>query len=152
MERNHVILVVLGLVACVVLFFIVDIYASLMGVILVIALAMSLFIMKDSAMNPDVYVTLKEDARGIIVRNRGNAKAVSIRLSLIPHDIHYTIPYLDEDAKTDFATDMMIDKVKILLDYQNGKGNAYRKTLSLSALDKPDDDLLKPTFPMFKWK
>lgn len=152
MERNHIILVVLGLAVCVALFFIVDIYASLIGVILIIVLAMSLFIMEDSAMNPDVYAILKEDARGIIVRNRGNAKAMSIRLTLVPQDVHYTIPSLDVDAKKDFPSETMIDQVKILLEYQNEKGNAYKKTLSLSALDRPDDDLLKPAFPLFKWK
>ncbi len=152
MERNHIILVVLGLAVCVALFFIFDIYASLIGIVLVIALAMSLFIMSDSAMNPDVHVTLKEDAKGIVVRNRGNAKAMSIRLTLVPQDIQYTIPSLDVEAKKEFPSDTMIDQVKILLNYQNETGTEYKKTLALSALDRPDDDLLKPAFPMFKWK
>ncbi|HII76811.1 MAG TPA: hypothetical protein HA264_07240 [Methanolinea sp.] len=152
MEKNHVILVVLGLIACVALYFLVDIYAGMIGVILVIALAMSLFIMADSTMLPDVSVRLKEDARGIIVKNRGNAKALSIRLSLIPHDLHYTIASLDEDAENVFPTEMMIDKVKVIAEYQNEKGDLYKRTFTISALDKPDDDLLKPMFPLFKWK
>ncbi|OPY44525.1 MAG: hypothetical protein A4E42_01011 [Methanoregulaceae archaeon PtaU1.Bin222] len=152
MERNHVIVVVLGLIVCVALFFIVDIYASLIALILVIALAMSFFIMEDSVMTPDLVVTLKEDARGIVVRNRGNAKALSIRLTLIPHDLTYSIPVLEEDDHTGFATDSMIERVKVMAEYKNEKGNSYEKTFTLSPLDRPEEDILKPAFPMFKWK
>ncbi len=152
MKRNHVIVVVLGLIVCIALFLVVDIYASLIGLILVIALAMSFFIMEDSMMTPDLVVTLKEDARGVVVRNRGNAMAQSIRLTLIPHDMHFSLPLLEEDAQTSFATDSMIEKVKVIAEYQNEKGDAYQKTFTLSPLDKPEDDILKPAFPMFKWK
>jgi len=152
MEKNHVIVVVLGLIACIALFLLVDIYASLIGLILVIALAMSFFIMEDSKMTPDLVVTLKEDAKGIVVRNRGNATAVSIHFTLIPHDLHYSLPHLEEDAQTSFATDSMIEKVKVLAEYQNEKGDTYQKTFTLSPLDKPEDDILKPAFPLFKWK
>ena len=152
MERNHVILVVLGLAVCAALFFIVDIYASLIALVLVLVLAMSLFIMKDSAMFPDIRVSIREDGRGITVRNSGNAKAVDIRLSILPQDLRYTLPSLGEDEKTDFSTDMVIDKVKVLAQYQNETGTGYQKTFTLSVLDPPEEDLLKPAFPLFKWK
>ncbi|MCU0632404.1 MAG: hypothetical protein MUC66_05445 [Methanolinea sp.] len=152
MERNLIILVVLGLAACGALFFLVDVYAMLIGVVVVIALAMSLFIMQDSAMSPNVEVDIKEDGRGIRVQNKGNAKAVSIRITLIPHDLHYKIPFLDEDAETTFSTDTMIERVKFVVEFQNERGDAFSKTRTISVFDKPDEDLLKPAFPLFKWK
>jgi hypothetical protein len=152
MEKNQIILVVLGLVACGALYFLVDIYASLIGVVLVIALAMSFFIMQDSAMTPDVSVRMKEDGRGIVVRNRGNARAVSILLTLIPQEIKYHVPSLDEDAEKTLSSDQMIERTTVKARYQNEQGRAYEKRMEISVFDKPDEDLLKPVFPLFKWK
>jgi len=36
--------------------------------------------------------------------------------------------------------------------FQNERGIRYSKTYMLNALGKGDEDLLKPTFPLFKWK
>ncbi|OPX69759.1 MAG: hypothetical protein A4E37_00329 [Methanoregulaceae archaeon PtaB.Bin056] len=152
MEKNQIILVVLGLVACGALYFLVDIYASLIGVVLVIALAMSFFIMQDSAMTPDVSVRMKEDGRGIVVRNRGNARAVSILLTLMPQEIKYHVPSLDEDAEKTLSSDQMIERTTVKARYQNEQGRAYEKRMEISVFDKPDEDLLKPVFPLFKWK
>lgn len=152
MEKNQILLVVLGLVACGALYFLVDIYASLIGVVLVIALAMSFFIMQDSAMTPDVSVRVKEDGRGIVVRNRGNARAVSILLTLMPQEIKYHVPSLDEDAEKTLSSDLVIERTRVKAKYQNEQGRAYEKNMEISVFDKPDEDLLKPVFPLFKWK
>ncbi len=152
MEKNQILLVVLGLVACGALYFLVDIYASLIGVVLVIALAMSFFIMQDSAMTPDVSVRVKEDGRGIVVRNRGNARAVSILLTLMPQEIKYHIPSLDEDAEKTLSSDLVIERTRVKAKYQNEQGRAYEKNMEISVFDKPEEDLLKPVFPLFKWK
>lgn len=152
MEKNQILLVVLGLVACGALYFLVDIYASLIGVVLVIALAMSFFIMQDSAMTPDVSVRVKEDGRGIVVRNRGNARAVSILLTLMPQEIKYHVPSLDEDAEKTLSSDLVIERTRVKAKYQNEQGRAYEKNVEISVFDKPEEDLLKPVFPLFKWK
>ncbi len=152
MEKNQILLVVLGLVACGALYFLVDIYASLIGVVLVIALAMSFFIMQDSAMTPDVSVRVKEDGRGIVVRNRGNARAVSILLTLMPQEIKYHVPSLDEDAEKTLSSDLVIERTRVKAKYQNEQGRAYEKNMEISVFDKPEEDLLKPVFPLFKWK
>ncbi len=152
MEKNQIILVVLGLVACGALYFLVDIYASLIGVVLVIALAMSFFIMQDSAMTPNISVRMREDGRGIIVRNKGNAKAVSILLTLMPQEVKYHVPSLEEDAEKMLSSEMTIEKTRVRVKYQNEQGKAYEKNMEISVFDKPDEDLLKPVFPLFKWK
>jgi hypothetical protein len=46
----------------------------------------------------------------------------------------------------------MISEAKAAVTYQNSQGLAYSQTFRLSALGKSDDDLLKPVFPLFKWK
>ncbi|HQK55768.1 MAG TPA: hypothetical protein PLE70_04460 [Methanolinea sp.] len=152
MEKNQVILVVLGLVACGALYFFVDIYASLIGVVLVIALAMSFFIMQDSAMTPNISVRVKEGGRGIIVSNKGNAKAVSIHLTLMPQELKYHVPSLEEDTEKTLSSDMMIERTRVRAKYQNEQGKAYEKNMEISVFDKPEEDLLKPVFPLFKWK
>ena len=129
-----------------------DIYASLIGVVLVIALAMSFFIMQDSAMTPNISVRMREDGRGIIVRNKGNAKAVSILLTLMPQEVKYHVPSLEEDAEKMLSSEMTIEKTRVRVKYQNEQGKAYEKNMEISVFDKPDEDLLKPVFPLFKWK
>ena len=117
-----------------------------------IALAMSFFIMQDSAMTPNISVRMREDGRGIIVRNKGNAKAVSILLTLMPQEVKYHVPSLEEDAEKMLSSEMTIEKTRVRVKYQNEQGKAYEKNMEISVFDKPDEDLLKPVFPLFKWK
>lgn len=152
MKRDLLIVLMLGLFACVALYFLVDIYASLIAAVLVIALAMSLFIMQDSVMKPNIFVFIEENAKGIRVRNRGNAKALSVRVSLEPQDIHFDLPVLGEDAVSTFPVPPVTDKVKVNVSYQNEKGDAFSKTFFLKPGDIEDEDLLKPLFPLFGWK
>jgi hypothetical protein len=152
MKRDLLIVLVLGFFACVALYFIVDIYASLIAAVLVIALAMSLFIMQDSLMKPNVFVFIEENAKGIRVRNRGNAKALSVSLSLEPQDLHFDVPVLGEDEVASFPVPPVTDKIKVNVSYRNEGGDAFSKTFLLKPGDIEDEDLLKPLFPLFGWK
>jgi hypothetical protein len=46
----------------------------------------------------------------------------------------------------------MIQQAKVMITYQNERGDRFSKTTMLSVFDVSDDDLLKPAFPVFKWK
>lgn len=152
MKRDLLIVLVFGLFGCAALYFLVDIYASLIGVVLVIALAMSLFIMQDSVMKPNVFVFVEENTKGIRIRNRGNAKALSVKVSLEPQDLHFDLPVLEEDAMATFPVPPITDRMRVNISYKNEEGTAFAKTLSLMPGDVEDEDLLKPIFPLFGWK
>ncbi|MCQ8893410.1 MAG: hypothetical protein NQU46_02075 [Methanolinea sp.] len=152
MKRDLVILLVLGLFACVALYVLVDIYVSLIAAVLVIALAMSVFIMQDSAMKPNVMVFVEENTKGIRVRNRGNARALSVSVSVEPLGLSFTIPVLEEDAVTTFPTPPITDRIRVTVSYKNEAEVPFSKTVTLMPHDIEDEDLLKPTFPLFGWK
>jgi len=151
MEKRYTIILVAGLVACIILFFI-DIYLGGIAAILLIVLAMSFFIMQDSRFHPDISIFLRDDARSIIVANRGNDIAKKIHVAIVPFNLEFDIPSLLVDEKYEYALTDMIGQAKATVNYQNSQGFDYSQTFRLSALGKSDDDLLKPAFPLFKWK
>ena len=53
MEKNHTIILVAGVIVCAILFFI-NIYLGATGAIILIAIAMSFFIMEDSEVLPKI--------------------------------------------------------------------------------------------------
>jgi hypothetical protein len=124
----------------------------MIGAVLVIVIAMSLSIMQDSSMKPNVMVFVEEDAKGIRVRNKGNAKAVSVKVSLASQDLHFEIPALEEDAAVSFPVPPVTEKTKVDLSFQNERGDLFSKSLVLSPEDIEDEDILKPIFPIFGWK
>jgi len=152
MKRDLLIVLVLGLFACIALYLLFDIYVCMIGAVLVIALAMSLFIMQDTSMKPNVMVFVEGDAKGIRVRNKGNAKAVSVKVSLASQDLHFDIPVLEEDAAVSFPVPPVREKVKVTISFQNEKGDSFAKSLVLAPDDVEDEDILKPIFPIFGWK
>jgi len=77
MEKNHTIILVAGVIVCAILFFI-NIYLGATGAIILIAIAMSFFIMEDSEVLPDIAINLHDDAKRIGVTNRGTAPAYRI--------------------------------------------------------------------------
>jgi hypothetical protein len=46
----------------------------------------------------------------------------------------------------------MINEAKGVVEFENAGGARYTRTYSLSAIGKTEADLLKPRFPLFKWK
>lgn len=152
MRREPLIVIALGFAVCVAIYILVDIYASLIVAVLAVALAMSIFIMQDSLNKPNVVVFVEEGGRGIRVRNRGNARALSVEVSLAPQDLRFEIPELGEDRVVTFQVPTMAEKTKVDVRYRNEEGLSFAKTTVLLPGDVEDEDLLKPLFPLFGWK
>jgi len=152
MADSRKMLLVAGFVICILIAVFVDLFIGLIALVLLAAIFMSLRIMADSADLPNISAYLQEDAKGIWVVNRGNATAYSIRVALVPLDLEFTIPKLEMDGKTQFPLDKMVENVKAVIEYTNDRGVEYSDSYKLSALGDDDDDLLKPVFPLFKWK
>jgi len=129
-----------------------DLYLSGMAAIVLVALGMSVFIMKDTRFLPEISIFLSENAKKIIVANRGNDRAEKIHVELVPLNLEFDIPSLAADEKYEYVLPEMISEAKATAEYQNSQGRAYSQTFRLSALGKSDDDLLRPVIPLFKWK
>jgi hypothetical protein len=151
MERRYTIILAAGLVMCAILFFI-DIYLGGIAAIILIVLGMSLIIMQDATLRPEIGVVLRDDAKGIIVINMGTDVAKKIHVTIVPHNLEFDIPDLAVDARYEYPFSGMISEAKTAVTYQNSQGQVYSQTIGVSALGKSDDDLLKPVFPIFKWK
>ena len=133
-------------------YFFSDIYFSGIAALILVTLGMSFFIMQDSHFLPEVIVVLEDDAKGIVVSNRGNDVAKNIHVAIVPHNIEFDIPALAVDAQYEYPHHEMISEAKAAVTYQDSRGLACSQTFRLSALGKSDDDLLKPVIPLFKWK
>jgi hypothetical protein len=150
MKKIHV-FIAAGAIICAVLF-IVDIYLGAIASVLYAALVMSLFIMQDSQEFPRVTARLAEDAKGIIIENSGNAAAYKIRVALIPLNLEFALDSLAPDAQSYFPAETMVNEAKAVIEFENSRGGRATSTTRLSALDKNDNDLLKPMIPLFSWK
>jgi hypothetical protein len=87
-----------------------------------------------------------------MLRNRGNAPARDIHVTIVPYNIEFDIPGLEVEEKFFYPFETMVPQAKVVVTYSNEQGTRFSKTFVLSALDKDEDDLLKPTFAMFSWK
>jgi hypothetical protein len=150
MEKNIKIFIILGALVTLLLVFVNIYLAGIVGLIF-ISLVMSLKIMQDSAGIPDVVPALMEDAKGIVLTNTGNARAEKIHVVLIPNNIEFDIPSLDEDASYEYPFKEMIQEVKILITFTNEDKKQFSRSKKLSVFGE-EPDLLKPMFPTFKWK
>ena len=150
MEKNLKLLLVGGLLVTVFLFFI-NIYLAGIALILLIAILMSLLIMQDTAGMPDIAAHFRDDAKAILLTNKGNARAVNIHGTLVPLNIEFDTPSLEVDTTFEYPLNAMVDEVKIVVTYQNEKGRQFSTSAKLSALEE-ERDLLQPLIPMFKWK
>ncbi|HXW98176.1 MAG TPA: hypothetical protein VEI51_00455 [Methanomicrobiales archaeon] len=128
-----------------------DIYLAGMAVILVGTLGIAFFIMGETRDLPDLACTFSEDAKGVLVTNRGNAPAYRIHVTLVPLDREFDLPELAVDEDHAFALPSMIAEAKALVRYENQGGRIFTRTFRLSAMEK-EDDLLKPLIPTFGWK
>ncbi len=150
MEKNTKIFIILGALVTLLLVFVNIYLAGIVGLIF-ISLVMSLKIMQDSAGIPDIVPALMEDAKGIVLTNTGNARAEKIHVVLIPNNIEFDIPSLDEDASYEYPFSEMIQEVKILITFTNEDKKQFSRSKKLSVFGE-EPDLLKPMFPTFKWK
>ncbi len=150
MERNLTIILVLGSLITLVLLF-VSVYLAVIAAILVITLLMSMMIMQDTTGHPDIAVRLRDDAKGIILTNKGNARAEAIHGALVPMNIEFDVPSIEVDADYEYPFPAMVEEVKVAITFKNEAGNLFSKTAKLSSLEE-EPDLLKPVIPVFKWK
>ncbi|MCE5298236.1 MAG: hypothetical protein MUE45_07285 [Methanoregulaceae archaeon] len=151
MERNYKILLGIALIVSVILL-IINIYIGGIAFIIFIALVMSGWIMEDSWMHPNITASLRNEAKAVEFKNTGNAAAYAIHVAIIPYDIEFDIPLLKEDEKYLYAFGKMISEAKVMISFENEDKGRFSKTYMLSATGKSDDELLKPVFPLFKWK
>jgi hypothetical protein len=149
--RNVVLIIAAALTA--VLFFI-DILYGAMAIIILAVLVMSFRIMGETTHFPDVVATLPEDARGLILINRGNEAAKDLHITLVPQNMEFDLPALEADETHLFALPSMIENVRVLLSYRNLQGGKVSRSFLLSPLKeaREEEDLLKPAFPLFGWK
>jgi len=150
MDKNIKIFIVLGIIITIAAYFY-DIYlAGIVGVI-VIALIMTMMIMRDTTGIPEVVAKLNDDAKGIVLTNTGNARAEKIHGTLIPDNLDFDIASLEVDSTYVYPLDRMVQEIKINLTYSNENGRLFTSSKKLSVFDE-EPDLLRPLIPMFKWK
>ena len=150
MDRKTRVLLVAGLLITLAVFFI-NIYAGGILLIILVAIVMTLIIMQDTTSLPNVVAELREDAKGIIVRNAGNAQAMKIHVALVPENIEYDIDSLQPDASHVYSLAKMIGSVKIVVNYENEKGEAFTRSYEVSSTGETYDPL-KPMIPLFRWR
>jgi hypothetical protein len=138
-----------GLLVTILLFF-VSIYLAGIAIILVLVLVMSLFILQDSRVLPDVEATLRDDAKAVIIRNTGNSVALKLHVALVPLNIEYDIPSLDADASQEYSLAAMVEEVKVVITFENEQQKAFSRVHTLSS--SGEFDPLKPMFPLFRNK
>lgn len=129
----------------------VSIYLAGIAIIIVAAIVMSLLIMQDSAFLPQVDVRLREDAKAVVLVNKGNSPAEAIHVALVPLNIEYDVTSLAVDQSHEYALPSMIAEVKAVVTYANAKGRAFSLVRNLSATGEAFDPL-KPALPIFGWK
>ncbi|MDD1672935.1 MAG: hypothetical protein LUO93_10365 [Methanomicrobiales archaeon] len=154
-QQNFIRNIVLAIAAVITVgLFFLDVFYGAMAVIILGVLFMSFRIMGETTHFPDVIASLPEDARGIILRNRGNETAQDIHVTLVPQNLEFDLPNLEADATHIFALPNMIESVKVLLTYKNQQGHMASRTFRLSSIGEKteEEDPLKPVFPMFGWK
>jgi hypothetical protein len=150
MDRKLQILLIAGIVITAVIFLF-NIYAAGIFFVILVAIAMSYFIMQDSTCLPDVVAELKEDAKAVVLRNTGNAPALKIHIALVPENIEFDLPVLEVEESHVHPMDRMIEDVKVVVTFENEKGNAFSRSYRLNAYGD-NFEPLKPMIPLFKWK
>jgi len=150
MKRNQIAIIIAGLIISALLA-VISIYLTGIAVILVIVLAMSFQIMQDSDRLTNLAVVLSENARVIVIINKGNTLVRNIEVSLIPLDVEFKVPELAADKTFSYEHSQMVNEAKATVEFEDINGLKYHKSFQLSALHN-EDDLLKPMFPIFNWK
>lgn len=149
MDRKLLLLIGVGIILTLIASLI-SIYAGGIVLVLVAVLVMSLFIMQDTKNLPDVIVELKEDAKGVIVRNSGNSDAVNVHVSLVPLNLEYHIQTLAAEQVNEYPQEMMLADAKAVVTFENVMGDTFSRSYILSARESYDP--LKPMIPLFRHK
>ena len=144
------IVIVLGLAAAAGLLLISP-FLSLMALIIAGVVAMALAIARDTRDLPDIEASLSEEARSVILRNRGNSPALQVHVSLVPIGVEVDLPSLAVEEVYELPLPGQASEVKVVVTYDNSKGQPFRRTALLSALHAQEDPL-RPAFGIFGYK
>lgn len=150
MDKKITAVLAAGILVTILLYFI-DIYLAGIAVIILIAIVMSLLIMRDTAFLPQVNVKLREDAKAIVLSNAGNSPAQKIHVALVPLNLEYSVDSLAEDRVHEYLLPSMVAEVKAVITYTNEKGQQFSHTCRLSSSEE-EFEPLKPMIPVFGWK
>jgi hypothetical protein len=158
MQKNQkIVLIVAILISLILLLFNEGIFLAGIVMLIAVALIMSLAILESGgriAARPEVTCFLREDAKAVVIRNRGDVEAREMHVALVPLDIEFDVPPLPPEQSYEFALPSMIEEAKAVITYHSPDGRSFSKTNMLSALhpEEEEEDLLKPMVPMFGWK
>ncbi len=150
MDKNTI-TILAGVILVTILLYFVSIYLAGVALIILVAIVMSLMIMNETTGMPQITVRLKDDAKAVIITNKGNSPALKIHVALVPMNIEYDVPSLAVDASHEYPLSAMIPEVKVVVTFENEKGQRFSHTHRLSASGE-EYDPLKPMIPVFGWK
>jgi len=150
MDKTTTVVLAAGILVTLVLLF-VSIYLAGIALIILIAVVMSLMIMHDTTVMPDVEARLREDAKAIVLTNKGNSPALRIHVALVPMNIEYDVESLGADQSHEYPVASMIEKVKAVVTFSSEKGQSYSSSFALSSSGEAYEPL-RPMVPLFGWK
>ena len=150
MDKTTTAVLAAGIVVTVILFF-VSIYLAGIAFVILVAVVMSLIIMQDTTFLPQVDVRLREDAKAIVLTNKGNSPATTIHVALVPMNIEYDVDSLAVDESHEYPLASMIAEVKAVVTFSNEKGQSFSHSRNLSS-SGGEFEPLKPMIPVFGWK
>jgi hypothetical protein len=150
MDKTTTAVLAAGIIVTILLFF-VSIYLAGIVFIILVAIVMSLIIMQDTAFLPQVDVELREDAKAIVLTNKGNSPATTIHVALVPMNIEYDVDTLAVDESHEYPLTSMVAEVKAVVTFSNEKGQVFSHSRNLSSSGE-EFEPLKPMIPVFGWK
>lgn len=151
MQQRQVLVLGVGVLATAILYLFEPVYGYI-ALILTGVVVMGMRIMEDSLGLPDIACNLSEDAKAVIVINRGNTPINDGHVALVPLNIEFDLPALAPDERFEYPLTEMVEKAKAVTRYSTADGRRFSGSFPLSALGEGEEDLLKPTFPLFGWK
>lgn len=150
MDKRIIAVIAAGLLITLLLLF-VDINLAGIAFIILVVIVMSLMIMQDSTFLPQIDARLRDDAKAIVLTNGGNSPARKIHVALVPMNIEYDIASLAMEESHEYPLSAMLADVKVVVTYENEKGQRFSLSKNLSSTGE-EFDPLKPMVPVFGWK
>ena len=151
MQQRQVLVLGGGVLAAAALYLFEPIYGYIVLILTAVTI-MGMMIMQDSQGLPDVTCNLRDDAKAVVVINRGNAPITGGHVALVPLNIEFYLPALAPDERFEYPLTEMIVEAKAVVHYSFSDGRSLSGSFPLSALGEGEEDLLRPTFPLFSWK
>jgi hypothetical protein len=152
--HNRIFLVsVTGGLAVILAWFLIDQYAAGFLFIIALTLVFSMLITADAAKNqhPQIFASLDNDARTIIVENLGTGPASGVKVRIIPDDTGYDIGTLAPDDLHRHELPSSVREAKAGVSWDIKDGGRTEKIFRLSGYAE-ETDSFRPMFPIFSWK